>query len=241
MKVIIKKIGIINLFLFICWFKHLFLTELGQKITLRKKGSDRLVFFQIFIEEEYKNAPGDSDFIIDLGANNGLSCLYFRKHNPKAQIIAVEPDYINFDLLSQNTSESNIVCINKWAWFESTFFSLNEEKAWTWWSQVSVSGEETKLNSITIWEIMSTYNFPHIDILKIDIEGAEKHLFSKNYSSWLQKTRCIAIELHDTIEPGASHTFLSAIYEIWGVPTTISVRSDVIMLYNGNYKPPTAV
>jgi hypothetical protein len=36
-----------------------------------------------------------------------------------------------------------------------------------------------------------------IDLLKIDIEGAEAELFSTNYESWLPKTRVIVIELHD--------------------------------------------
>ena len=36
-----------------------------------------------------------------------------------------------------------------------------------------------------------------VDILKIDIEGSELDLFSKNYESWLGKVKNIAIEIHD--------------------------------------------
>lgn len=36
-----------------------------------------------------------------------------------------------------------------------------------------------------------------IDILKIDIEGAESVLFSQDCHDWLSRTNCLAIEIHD--------------------------------------------
>ena len=48
------------------------------------------------------------------------------------------------------------------------------------------------------------------DILKIDVEGAEKEIFSKNYESWLGKVNVIMIELHDHIRGGCAKTFYSA-------------------------------
>ncbi len=41
-----------------------------------------------------------------------------------------------------------------------------------------------------------------IDILKVDIEGAEKEVFES--SDWMGSVRCLAIELHDWIKPGCS-------------------------------------
>jgi hypothetical protein len=36
-----------------------------------------------------------------------------------------------------------------------------------------------------------------IDLLKIDVEGAELPLFTSNFESWLARTRNLVIELHD--------------------------------------------
>jgi len=65
--------------------------------------------------------------------------------------------------------------------------------------------------AITMTEIIDKYNIQRIDILKIDIEGAEKELFSYNYESWLPKVRCIVIELHDLYRPGCATAFFKAI------------------------------
>ena len=43
---------------------------------------------------------------------------------------------------------------------------------------------------------MTIHNIDTIDIFKIDIEGAEKELFSKNEEFWITRTKWIIIELH---------------------------------------------
>mgnify|MGYP000361339186 CR=1 FL=1 len=49
------------------------------------------------------------------------------------------------------------------------------------------------------------------DLLKIDIEGAEKELFSENTDYWLGKVNMIIIELHDWMRKDCSKNFYSAI------------------------------
>jgi len=67
------------------------------------------------------------------------------------------------------------------------------------------------IKGITVEEILRESGFDHIDILKIDIEGSEKELFSNNYESWLDKVQVIIIELHNRIKPGCGDAFYSAI------------------------------
>jgi hypothetical protein len=49
----------------------------------------------------------------------------------------------------------------------------------------------------------------HIDILKLDIEGAEQDLFASNYS-WLARVNIVIIELHEKLIPNSSAAFYSA-------------------------------
>ena len=67
------------------------------------------------------------------------------------------------------------------------------------------------ISTITIDEIMKILNVKKIDILKIDIEGAEHELFKNNYDTWLPNTRCLIIELHDRMRNRSSQNFFKAI------------------------------
>ena len=49
-----------------------------------------------------------------------------------------------------------------------------------------------------------------VDIFKIDVEGAEKELFSANYEKWLEKTNVIIIELHDSFRDGCTEELNNA-------------------------------
>ena len=73
-------------------FKDFFYARFGT--------SDRAVFNQIFIEQEYAclNHVKDPKLIMDCGANVGYSSLWFLNRYPGAHMIAIEPDAGNFKL-----------------------------------------------------------------------------------------------------------------------------------------------
>src|SRR5690606_8966892 len=60
----------------------------------------------------------------------------------------------------------------------------------------------SSVKTVSVSSIVEAADIPFIDVLKIDIEGAEMALFEKNYKSWLPITRCLIIELHDRFYPG---------------------------------------
>jgi len=62
---------------------------------------------------------------------------------------------------------------------------------------------------VTIPGLMSQYGLTRIDLLKLDIEGAEKELFAAA-SDWIDKVDAIAIELHDRFKRGCSQAFYNA-------------------------------
>ena len=51
----------------------------------------------------------------------------------------------------------------------------------------------------------------YIDILKLDIEGSEKEVFSAGFENWMPKTKVIIIELHDAMKPGCSRAVFAAV------------------------------
>jgi|LauGreDrversion4_2_1035121.scaffolds.fasta_scaffold80170_2 FkbM family methyltransferase len=173
---------------------------------LRAESSDFLVFCQIFCERELEcvAALKNVEFIVDLGANTGLSATYLACRFPNAKIIAVEPDPENFQLLLRNTQPlaDRICCVNAAIWSKSGRLQSNpvpyrggtaSSKQFIPLEKEKVSGD---IESITLDGLMSQFNLNRIDLLKIDIEGAEAEVF-REPGLWLSRTAAIVIELHD--------------------------------------------
>ena len=68
------------------------------------------------------------------------------------------------------------------------------------------------IKAITVQNILRDSDFDEIDILKIDIEGAERELFSENFEGWLPNVKVLIIEIHDYLGfYGASQSLFKAI------------------------------
>lgn len=189
----------------------------GRPVHLRKGTTDFCVFRQVMVFEQYKikKLPKeDVRVIVDLGSNIGLSVLYFKARYPNATVIAVEPDQENYDLMIKNVAGvPGVQCLNNAIWNSSKVLGVFDSGGGEYSYLVKEESEEVKatVRSITINDIMEQFNLSKIDLLKIDIEGSEKELFSANYQSWLQNVDCIVIELHDWFRPGCAAAFFRAI------------------------------
>ena len=95
-------------------------------VWVREGTSDHAVLDQIFYTEEFNisTAPqfawiraaydgmlaaGETPFIVDCGANIGLSALYFASHLPKAKIVGIEPARDNVELARRNTAPNPLI------------------------------------------------------------------------------------------------------------------------------------
>lgn len=198
--------------------RKLRLPDIRSIIHLRPATSDREVFDQIFLDREYHlDFPFSPKVIIDGGANIGLTSVLFANHYPKAKIISIEPEASNFKAVVKNTAAyENIHPIQAAIWNEPGQLDILDTGTGEWGFMVGQSESTTqssfnKVNTITLQEIMYEFQLSHIDILKIDIEGAEKELFTKNYEDWLPHVRCIIIEIHDNLKKGTSKTVWEAL------------------------------
>ena len=187
---------------------------LGSHLSMRIDDSDIRVFKQIFVDNEYDslNLPETANTIVDLGANIGLSALFFVKKYPNAHIIAVEPDTVNFEFMKRNLEDySNHVALLQAAiWPSDGEVSLVEHDesneglgAWGYRTETLTEGAEASVSAISIPTLMNQFSMDFIDILKVDIEGAEYELFEKDYESWLDKVGLIIIETHDRFKPNS--------------------------------------
>jgi hypothetical protein len=66
--------------------------------------------------------------------------------------------------------------------------------------------------AVPISSLMNKYNWQEVDIVKMDIEGAEKEVFANNNAfEWLSKTKLLIIELHDNYVANCSKTLFKAL------------------------------
>ena len=85
-------------------------------------------------------------------------------------------------------------------WSSNSKMKVIDEGKGNWAIKTILAGknEQNIIQGIGIAQIMLDFKKEKIDLIKIDIEGAEKELFSSNYHPWLSKTTKIAIELHES-------------------------------------------
>ena len=186
----------------------------GADLSLRIDDSDIRVFKQIFVDNEYDslNLPDVAKTIIDLGANIGLSALFFIKKFPTSRIVAVEPDAVNFSIMEKNLEKfsKSVSFLQAAIWPTDGEVSLVEEGddhsslgAWGYRTEASNGNSGLSVKAVTIPTIMKQYGMDFVDILKVDIEGAEYELFEKNYEDWIDKVGLIIIETHDRFKPNS--------------------------------------
>jgi len=63
--------------------------------------------------------------------------------------------------------------------------------------------------TVTINSLMADYQISTIDILKVDIEGAEKEVFS-HCNDWIGQVDSLIVELHERFKQGCNRTFYEA-------------------------------
>jgi len=150
----------------------------------------------IITEDEYKIAELFSydkqiDFIVDIGANLGTASVQFQKFYPKAKILVCEPEPELMKYAKLNTG-------NKLIYVEEAIIGDDRKEVvfnvCRWQGNHHVDGNfrwdlfepmgsekigEIKVKASTLKDIMDKYNFPQIDLLKIDTEGMEGQILTK--------------------------------------------------------------
>lgn len=183
---------------------------------IRGASSDRKVVTQVFYQRDYEiSLPFEPSIIVDCGSNIGLASIYFKNRYPKSKIIAIEPEQENFELLELNLAPyQNIFLENKGVWSENCHLEVlqgPDREAWSFFVRPTPHQTDATIDAVGIDDIMNKYGLETIDLLKIDIEGAEFELFEKNYEKWIPRVRVIIIELHDRFRPLSSKPFLKVL------------------------------
>jgi FkbM family methyltransferase len=164
--------------------------------------SDVLAIRQLFVRHEYRRlqALKDVNMIVDAGANIGAAAVMLLTLFPKATLIAIEPDPGNAEILRLNLQrygqQAMVIEAAIWPREEALELAPNRYRDKLDWSnQVQPVSGSSSISAITMDSILQEAAGANIDLLKIDIEGAELALFT-GITDWLRRVKNLCIEIH---------------------------------------------
>jgi len=151
---------------------------------------------------------------IDCGANVGE--ISYKLAKTGAKVFAFEPNPFAFKRLTERVKDfSNVICINKGVWDKNISTQLyfheqaeGDEEFWSFGSSIIKKkgnvneGRSVNIELIDLAEFIEDLNC-NVDLLKIDIEGAECEVLEKFFEKDLHKRVSITlVETHDKKIPG---------------------------------------
>jgi FkbM family methyltransferase len=193
-------------FVYICQSK----IETGMKKTIQIVKNIIRLFLTKALFGRYLKGLGPGRIAIDCGANVGDITVQLA--GTGAEVYAFEPNPFAFERLKDRTrGYPNVTCINKGVWDKNTsaelYFHKEAGKNGEFWSFASSifssKGNVDPNHSVTVGlidlaEFILKLERP-VDLLKIDIEGAECEVLEEFLNKDLQnKVKLTLVETHDS-------------------------------------------
>jgi FkbM family methyltransferase len=175
---------------------------LEHPLKLRARTSDPWVFQQIMVEDEYLPLKDlQLATILDLGANIGLSSAWFLSRIPGAAAFAVEAEADNYAICCENLAAygSRARVLHGAAWSRRAMLTVCRNRYDTEHSVQETGtggGGQMQVEGWDLASLIDLSGFAHVDLLKVDVEGAEADIFRAEVSNWLPRVRNLCIELH---------------------------------------------
>jgi FkbM family methyltransferase len=150
----------------------------------------------------------DNAVFLDIGANIGSVSLYVDNFNKvrdeynKIKVYSVEPEPNNLLLLKENIKNNpteNITVISNAIWHEQKTVLITNKGGNS--SIIDETNDESvEVLAITIQDFIDLYGIDEIDVVKIDIEGAEFDLIINTPPETLAKIKYITLEFDKSFD-----------------------------------------
>jgi FkbM family methyltransferase len=173
--------------------------------------TDLMTLREVFLAQEYA-LPDDLEprVILDLGANIGAAAIYFHLKYPQATIHALEPAAETFALMQDNVRQFPRMHAHRLAVAgangRAAFYTSREASKATLLAAVGGDGEE-EVETCTLARVMETLGLDRVDLVKVDIEGAEHEVFQAFHE--MDRIGLVIGELHAHMIPATVDEFLS--------------------------------
>ena len=173
----------------------------------RHNSLDAFALYEIWRYKSYSEAEiRRDDVVVDIGANIGGYAVLAAKSG--ARVFAYEPVPETYQLLSKNIIINNCHTVKSYnvavgSKIGELTLNVNPQAAGLDSIYHTFSStEKIKVPSIDLHEIFVQNKLKKIDVLKIDVEGAEYDILLNARSSDMRKVRTITMEYHDFLDHG---------------------------------------
>jgi FkbM family methyltransferase len=182
----------------------------GHDVFYRSGTADPFVIYQVLLKrgskaEYYVPSTLQPRVILDIGSNVGASIIYFHKRFPGAQIFGFEPHPDTFRILEKNVASLTAVKIFNFGLGASdqriavradavNFGAFNTRGDFKdrGFAATAVECQVRRFDSV-----LRELGLDHVDLMKIDCEGAEADVFSALPDEILFRCQWIVGEFHD--------------------------------------------
>jgi FkbM family methyltransferase len=168
----------------------------GKEIRILDSASFTYMYREIFEKQIYRfETDSKIPFIIDAGANIGLSIIYLKELYPNSRIIAFEPDSSVFEVLKANVKNSSLTdveLVKKALWSsETTLEFLSEGSDGGRMVNLEDSAKKITVETVRLRDFLCQ----PVDFLKMDIEGAETEVL-RDVQDLLPNVSNLFVEYH---------------------------------------------
>jgi FkbM family methyltransferase len=171
-------------------------------VVVRSGASDVYVVSELLDGDSYdglpQHAPDDVRLVLDLGANTGIVTRWLLARFPQARVIAVEPDPETCAVLRRNVADHpRATVIEAGIGTRAGHASMSGDAA-AIGRRVELA-EAGPIEVLTVPQVLERAGVDEttpIDVLKCDVEGAERCLFAE-CEAWIGRVRLLAVETHD--------------------------------------------
>ena len=225
---------------------------LGFHVSYLNDVAFHFVLREVFFNCDYlMDSETDSPVILDCGANIGLATLFFKRHFPRARITCFEADPTTASILRKNVEQNHLQDVSTYNLMLSDsegehLFYIDPNID----GSLKMSGTSGRLSNQREIKVnagkLSHFIDGPIDLLKLDVEGAEFEVMNDLKSSGkLSHVRRMVIEYHHKIDGQASRLskFLALLedegfeYQIAGKCYPITTRNTFQDILLGAYRP----
>ena len=141
--------------------------------------------------------------LIDVGGNIGLATISLARQLPRLRAYVVEPDADNVRMLRLNLrplADAGRCRIERGAmWRADEMVEVGPPPLPGSFGAVrctEASGVGVTVQGMTMKTILDRSGFDRVDLLKLDVEGAEAAMFATG-PNWLDRVGALAVEFHD--------------------------------------------
>ena len=185
----------------------------GVPVHYRSGSSDTRLIYSILLRRGKKGEYSlprecrirveDVRTVLDIGANAGISAVYFAASFPHAEVHAFEPDPGNCELLRMNAAACGRIHVHPFALGprdgEVALYGSDDAANFGGFSSQALGVNPARSKKVPMrhaGRCLAELGIRSIDLLKIDTEGAEWDILTALEPALLGQTRVIMGELH---------------------------------------------